>query len=757
MAKRQLNLRDYFRQGPKTKQSKNNTDPDNKGSSSPADVNIEEEESICDDEQRKLTAAESSGGTEEEEAWGGEQTSADGESQKTGAIWTEAELKTKKTLYPWLVMEGSHLGCTVCKKVGSLGPEKSAGMKLAKEWVTCTVTSSATDLKKQQRAFRKKVFEHSQTKAHIAALSILEKAKEDSLQKTIINNLSDEVKTTARIFRTAYKEAKRHRPAYGFESEIDCQELNGLDMGRILHSNVACANIQSHISLEMKKKIFEKIVACAPKIGLMLDEATSLSRKSALIIYVRFQLPDMESPENIFVELVELEDQSAQGIVGQLLRALEGVNFTQDFLSKTLIGLSCDGASVMLGRKSGVAARLKSLFPNMIVWHCSAHRLELAVGDTMKELGEINHFRIFMDKLYTLYSTSNKNRIELKKCAYELDINLGRIGRVLDNRWVASSFRSVEAVWKNYPALYNHLSQAAEDFSRDSVTRAGYSGLAKRLSSYSFVQNLGLMYDALQELSELSLELQKQDCTIIAAHRAICREARVFEAMSVRPGCHSQISQNAVNDSIFQGVPLHSGRKEEKGMDHKVFFKSLARSLENHMLSYGRAEADRMGYSKFIEELKVLFPEYWPQDAGATYGETETESLCQQFGIDSPRTAVRALREYRENGGRLIPEGLKDILTAVTTVPISSAECERGFSQMNLICSANRASLHTSTISSLLFLCLVGPPLSQFNPIPYVRSWISKGHRTAKDPRSKARSRETEGKLMPVLWSILNN
>lgn len=47
----------------------------------------------------------------------------------------------------------------------------------------------------------------------------------------------------------------------------------------------------------------------------------------------------MESPENIFVELVELEDQSSQGIVEQLLRALKDVNFTKDFLSKTLIGL----------------------------------------------------------------------------------------------------------------------------------------------------------------------------------------------------------------------------------------------------------------------------------------------------------------------------------------------------------------------------------------------------------------------------------
>ncbi len=68
------------------------------------------------------------------------------------------------------------------------------------------------------------------------------------------------------------------------------------------------------------------------------------------------------------------------------------------------------------------------------------------------------------------------------------------------------------------------------------------------------------MFNAFQGLSEMSLELQKQDCTIIATHRAICHKARVFEAMSESPGCYSQISQNSVNDSIFQGIPLHPGQ-----------------------------------------------------------------------------------------------------------------------------------------------------------------------------------------------------
>lgn len=170
-----------------------------------------------------------------------------------------------------------------------MGPEKTGGMKLAKEWEFCKVTSSASDIKKQQQALRKKVFEHARTKAHLAAANIVDKAKDDTLVQIIVSSQSEQIATTARVFWTAYKEAKRHRPTNGFEHEIDCKELNGVDTGRILHSNVSCSNIQKHISGEMKIKLFERIVQCAPKLSLILDEDTSLNHKSSTIYYLRWR------------------------------------------------------------------------------------------------------------------------------------------------------------------------------------------------------------------------------------------------------------------------------------------------------------------------------------------------------------------------------------------------------------------------------------------------------------------------------------
>jgi hypothetical protein len=57
-------------------------------------------------------------------------------------------------------------------------------------------------------------------------------------------------------------------------------------------------------------------------------------------------------------------------------------------------------------------------------------------------------------------------------------------------------------------------------------------------------------------------------------------------------------------------------------------------------------------------------------------------------------------------------------------VPISSSECEWGFSQTNLILTSTRASLSTTTVSELLFVWVVEPPLRHFSSTKYVESWI---------------------------------
>jgi hypothetical protein len=102
-----------------------------------------------------------------------------------------------------------------------------------------------------------------------------------------------------------------------------------------------------------------------------------------------------------------------------------------------------------------------------------------------------------------------------------------------------------------------------------------------------------------------------------------------------------------------------------------------------------------------------------------------------------------------------VPEGLQPLMLAIDTIPVCTAECERGFSQMNLIVSTTRNFLALSTVADLLFGKLVGPPLTQFKPKVYVLSWLAKGHHSADDTKSKSRVEPEFDNRCQMVWKLL--
>jgi len=59
--------------------------------------------------------------------------------------------------------------------------------------------------------------------------------------------------STARVSRTAYYMAKNNKPFTNFESLIDRQEGNSIDMGRVSHSTTVAVDTIGRVSLQMKK------------------------------------------------------------------------------------------------------------------------------------------------------------------------------------------------------------------------------------------------------------------------------------------------------------------------------------------------------------------------------------------------------------------------------------------------------------------------------------------------------------------------
>lgn len=124
-----------------------------------------------------------------------------------------------------------------------------------------------------------------------------------------------------------------------------------------------------------------------------------------------------------------------------------------------LISTATDGASVLTGKTTGASLRLKRDFPNIQSNHCLAHRLELAVHDSLKRLLDVTTLSFSSPGC-----TTSPPRMQ----------DILRIRQIFTIRCVANSLNAIQAVWKNYPALVRHFKTASEDTSHSDTERKKY-------------------------------------------------------------------------------------------------------------------------------------------------------------------------------------------------------------------------------------------------------------------------------------------
>ncbi|XP_054482930.1 uncharacterized protein LOC129115546 [Anoplopoma fimbria] len=252
-----------------------------------------------------------------------------------------------------------------------------------------------------------------------------------------------------------------------------------------------------------------------------------------------------------------------------------------------------------------------------------------------------------------------------------------------------------------------------------------------------------------------------RNMTLPKAVATLSRQVRVLKSMAEQPGPAAEVAQTAMGLKLFKGVPLTNNLRHSREINHQHFFHALAAKIESRMGSLPGKQRSKEEYQSFLNNVKVLQPSNWPDVCGVRYAEKEIQELCSFFKLDNGRQIQRGMREYIDmvklkSVGEMTPqapEELKPLLQAVNTLVISTAECERGFSQMNIL-TTTRNTLEVKSMSALLFIKCVGPPLQMFKPDVYVKSWLQ-SHCLANDLRARARKVCIKKHDYETLWKLL--
>ena len=159
---------------------------------------------------------------------------------------------------------------------------------------------------------RKKIIKHCNSQSHKKASEIVMAKTEEKIESATPKSATKARTTTEKCIRTAYFIAFPDRPYIGYPEIIQLQEANGLNLGYIIHGKTTCMEMVKCIAVEMRRTICDVILKRERKIGLISDESTSLSKKSCLIIYLRTVVD--RTPENIFLDICEMDGQDAQSV-----------------------------------------------------------------------------------------------------------------------------------------------------------------------------------------------------------------------------------------------------------------------------------------------------------------------------------------------------------------------------------------------------------------------------------------------------------
>lgn len=598
---------------------------------------------------------------------------------------------------------------------------------------------------------------HRNSERHTKAISQELLQRMSSFHKEMAERKEVSRDVLEKAFAVAYFLSKEHIANRKFLRLIKFAEET-LEVSRLKYFNHRSEGSIREIFLvlgqSMKQEILDK-VRQVPSYGLMVDEATDISVMSQMITFIQYVSPDTSGVETAFLSVQnvfeEFESANSDALSTLIQNEVHQCNLPIDNMK----GLATDGASVMIGKHNGVAAKLKEVNPVLLNVHCICHKLALACTDTNTEIQYIKKVEETLRQLWKYFEHSPKRlavylkaQINLKKCQLQLNeqsenILIRRLKKACSTRWLSFD-KAVSAAHQEYEALLYTLHML------DEAGCATAHGLLGRMRDVKFLGTIYILRDVLPILSKLSKAFQagsvnfSQIIPLVNSTKASLQE--LLDTNSNTPmkkfaldlESYTSISED-LKMSRLQADSLHNLQDQ--------YIRALNENIERRF-----AES-----SPVLASFKVFDPLAIPNvgEMGfSSYGNCEFRSLAEHFyqcddeDVKQVRTA-KLLAEWHqmkfnvnENIKPVIPTDIKTGSSCTTStqwflchlmklkstyrpffsellllaevalcLPVSNAWPERGASAVKLIKSRCRSHLKNDMLNSMLHIKINGPAL----------------------------------------------
>ncbi|XP_054041768.1 sperm flagellar protein 2 [Rissa tridactyla] len=514
------------------------------------------------------------------------------------------------------------------------------------------------------------------------------------------------------IFRTCHAIAKSGRPFTDLDWMCKLDDMKGVDIGSVFRNDKSARTFIHFIAEVERRALKEKLEKCK-FFSVISDGVTDSILKAAAVVYVRFANKGKAHCQIVGVRPVHKTDASTiKNAIEETLQINLQLSLASQDWSKKLVGFGSDGTDIMVGQNSGVAKLLREIQPCVQSVHCFAHRLKLAYKGALKNIQLYNILINVLRNMYHFYHNSPLNKNNLKATYEAIKLRPAIPSRIGGSQWLPRLQTALQILLKGYPAIVLHLSKMERD-SRAS-NRQKVKGLLHLLLRMEIVKFSHFLLDVINVLNILSRVTLDHSCSIADIFATVQSTLETLHMYQTRAGPKERLVDTIEH---FHGYQL-VGNGNISAIRTKVLSNLVKRLrdcfcdasqdvLRATTIGSFKLWPDKMKQEFGEKEVSVLTKHYEVilEAASVKIGEVETEWNMLKLELYNRFQNIQTLTWDSVNSdySRKYPNILT-LVDLILTLPASSAETERGFSQMKLTMMPLHSKLRSESVTDLMVL-----------------------------------------------------
>ena len=383
--------------------------------------------------------------------------------------------------------------------------------------------------------FRREIMYHDETPGHQGVVKELMQEHVETLEQMFAilqqkEKTTKVLKKTANHIMTVYSAIMWNFPFSRYAELMQLQEHNEAVIGQFLRSRYAMRSTAIFLSEIADNNLSEYLLTENLPISILVDESTNSKHENFLIILI--QIPQNHWPVVYFFDLVQVLSADADTLFGHILEAFEKRGLL-DYLKSQLVAIASDGASVMVGKSSGLCQKFVQWAIEAVqCMHCMAHRTNLITKWGLKLEEWFGLLEDMSKKTYNLYKTGHKNMDSLINTANKMGVRIYAIRLLYDIRWISSLDRTFRNHVKNWKLYITDLRSP----SRDKEGQAKANSLLDMWTSRKNMLAFFFGIDISAVFGEWSRALQFSGDLIFSKHREKSNVRKILKNLEENPG-----------------------------------------------------------------------------------------------------------------------------------------------------------------------------------------------------------------------------